>query len=124
MRGFIRFRTLLWLIALAAVGIVAIGYGRAYILYYRIDQETHEMANSIISGQANERKAVQEFISDVQRRCNIVVDREDIDVQQSRLDQSVTAVIRVNLPIHFLVIDKTIYKRALVKITEKRLTEY
>ena len=124
MRGFIRFRTLVWLIVLFAVGVVAIGYGRAYIQYYRIDQETHELANMIISGQANERKAVQQFIEDVQRRCNIVVERDDIDVQQSRMDQSVTAVIRVTLPIHFLVIDKTIYKRALVKVTEKRLTEY
>jgi hypothetical protein len=124
MRGFIRIRTLLWLAAFTAVGVVGLAYGRAGILYYRIDQEARELANAQVAGLLSEKDAVTRFIASVDRRTKLTLERDAILVERDRQENSVTVQIRVDLPVHFLIIDKTIYRPTLVKAKQIRLSEY
>lgn len=124
MRGFIRLRTLITLLVLAAAGIAAVAYGRMGLAYYRIKQECIEVANSGLSLSISDRDAIERLITKVQQRTGITLTRSDVVIRRDRAKATVSVEIRTALPVEFPLVNQTIYRPALIRVEAERIKDY
>ncbi len=125
MRGFISMRTLIYLIVFAALGVVALAYGRMGLAYYRIKQEAIQLANNEIIAPQDESMSIGRLMNNVQDRTGLTLTRSDVVIKRDKYDPDIVKVdVHVVIPVTFAPLQKTKYQPFVISVQAKRLKAY